>query len=349
MANILYDTWKQIKAIEMTPPIHTFLNDTFTQNEGAVMAEDARYDYYKGTVPMAPFVVPGAGGKNMPREKFQTRAIGFPTIAPERTINYDEYASQRMFGEAIGGGLDPNTRLAKLKAQDMAFLRNTIAMREEWMAAQALFTGKLDIFEYLEGGQVVKATRAADFDFTNHYAPTKKWNESGANIYEDFMQMIDMVSEGNGSPDIAIFGLDVRSAILQDEKMLKMLDVRNGFYGRIEPDKPNYQKATQYVGTLSTGTELYCYTGKYRETAGGAEQTLIPKGKMLLGGGKLLRKFYGPVAQVEKEGEDPKVYAAAQVPFRYSKAGSDSAMQRLTSRPMLVPYNVDAWAVGTVL
>ena len=45
MANALYDTWKQIKALEMTPPIHTFLSDTFTQNEGAVMAEDARIGY----------------------------------------------------------------------------------------------------------------------------------------------------------------------------------------------------------------------------------------------------------------------------------------------------------------
>ena len=349
MANALYDTWKQIKALEMTPPIHTFLSDTFTQNEGAVMAEDARYDYYKGTVPMAPFVVPGTGGKNMPREKFQTKDIGFPTIAPERTVNYDEYAMQRMFGEEIGGSLDPNSRLAKLKAQDLAFLRNAIAAREEWMTAQVLFTGRLDILEYLEGGQVVKGSRAADYDFTNQYAPDKKWNESGADVYGDFMQMIDMVSEGNGSPDIAIFGVDVRSAILSDEKLLKLLDVRNGFFGRVEPDKSNYQKATQYVGTLSTGTELYCYTGKYRETMGGAEKLLIPKGKILLGGGKLLRKFYGPVAQVEKEGEDPKVYAAPQVPFRYSKAGSDSSMQRLTSRPMLVPYNVDAWAVGTVL
>lgn len=349
MANALYDTWKQIKALEMTPPIHTFLSDTFTQNEGAVMAEDARYDYYKGTVPMAPFVVPGTGGKNMPRDKFQTYDIGFPTIAPERTVNYDEYAKQRMFGEEIGGGLDPDSRLAKLKAQDLAFLRNTLAAREEWMTAQVLFTGRLDILEYQEGGQVVKASRAADYNFTNQYAPDKKWNESGADVYGDFMQMIDMVSEGNGSPDIAIFGVDVRSAILSDEKLLKLLDVRNGFFGRVEPDKPNYQKATQYVGTLSTGTELYCYTGKYRETMGGAEKLLIPKGKILLGGGKLLRKFYGPVAQVEKEGEDPKVYAAPQVPFRYSKAGSDSSMQRLTSRPMLVPYNVDAWAVGTVL
>lgn len=71
MANILYDTWKQIKAIEMTPPIHTFLNDTFTQNEGAVMAEDARYDYYKGTVPMAPFVVPGRGRQEHAEGKIQ--------------------------------------------------------------------------------------------------------------------------------------------------------------------------------------------------------------------------------------------------------------------------------------
>lgn len=39
MASITYDVQKQIKAIEKTPPIHTFLYDTFVQNEGAVLAE----------------------------------------------------------------------------------------------------------------------------------------------------------------------------------------------------------------------------------------------------------------------------------------------------------------------
>ena len=66
-----------------------------------------------------------------------------------------------------------------------------------------------------------------------------------------------------------------------------------------------------------------------------------------MGSPKLLRAMFGPVAEVEKEGELPKIYAKEEVPFRYSKTGGDSVMQRLTSRPAIIP-DVDAWAIGTV-
>lgn len=347
MPNILYDVSKQIKAIELMPPIHTFLYDTFVQNEGAVLAEDARYDYMKGGVAVAPFVVPGTGGKEMPRENFDTRGITFPTIAPERTVDYMHYAEQRSFGEEIGGSLSPQERMNRLMARDIAYMRNAIQLRREWMTAQVLFTGKLDIIEYLEGGMVVQATRKADYDFTNNYAPANKWNEAGASVYDDMLAMCDMVCEGQGKAEIAVFGTDIRACMLNDEKLMKKLDVRNGYFGQIEPGKMH--NGLQYVGTLSNGMELYCYTGSYREKLNGPQQNFIPAGKMMVGSRKLLRCMHGPVAQVEKEGDTPKIYAKEEVPFRYSKAGGQNVMQRLTSRPMILPYNVDAWAVGTML
>lgn len=347
MPSILYDTWKQIKAIELMPKVNTFLYDTFVQNEGAIDAEDARYDFKKGNVEMAPFVVPGTGGKEMERETFDTRAISFPTIAPERTVNYMQYAGQRAFGEDIGGSLGPEERMKRLMARDIAEMRSAIQMRREWMTAQVLFEGKLDILEYVDGGQVVKATRAADYKFTNKYTAATAWNASGAKILDDLYRMVDVVTKGQGTPTIAVFGTDVRSMLMSSEELRKQMDVRNQYYGMIEPGKPF--NALQYVGTMASGIEMYCYTGSYRESLTGPEKSFIPAGKILVGGGKMLRCMHGPVAQVEREGDAPKVYAKEEVPFRYSKSGGSSIMQRLTSRPMILPYNVDAWCVGTVV
>lgn len=347
MADILYDVSAQIRAIEKMEPVHTFLYDTFVHNEGSVLAEDARFDYMKGGVMMAPFVVPGSGGKEMERDTFDTRAITFPTIAPERTLDYMQYATQRMYNEPITGSMSPEERQRRLLAKDIAYLRQSIQLRREWMAAQVLFTGKLDILEYLEGGQVVKATKAADYQFTNNYTSDETWDDPDADIYEDITQMCDMVTEGQGTPQIMVFGTDVRSCIFRDKNLRDMLDVRNAYFGMIRPGK--MQNALQYIGTLSTGLELYCYTGGYREKKGVPMKTFIPAGKVLIGSSKMLRCIHGPVAQVEKEGENPKVYAKEEVPFRYSKAGGTSVQQRLTSRPMILPNNVDGWAVGTVL
>lgn len=347
MASILYDVSKQIKAIEQAPKVHTFLYDTFVQNEGAVDAEDARFDYMKGNVEMAPFVVPNVGGKEMAREKFETRGITFPTIAPERTVDYMQYAQQRSFGEDIGGSLSPEERLRRLQARDLAYLRQAIQMRREWMTAQVIFEGRLDILEYLEGGVAVQATRAADYDFTNKFTPASKWSEAGSDPVNDLLHMADMVHEGQGAAQIAVFGTDVRACLTSNEQVRKMLDNRNAYYGQIEPGKMH--NSLQYVGTLSNGMELYCYTGSYRESLNKAAKTFVPAGKIMMGSAKMLRCMHGPVAQVEKEGDNPKVYTKEEVPFRYSKSGGSAVMQRLTSRPMILPYNVDGWCVGTVL
>ncbi len=349
MASITYDVQKQIKAIEKTPPIHTFLYDTFVQNEGAVLAEDAYWDYRKNGVAMAPFVTPGAGGKTLERDTFETLGMTFPTIAPERIVVHKDYAEQRSFGEEVYGSLDPKSRLARIMAKDLADLRYSIQMRKEWMTAQVLFNGQLDIVEYLDGGLTAKTVRQAQFNFTNKYIPDKKWGEAGYSVYDTFRAMGDMVHEGNGTVSIAVFGPEVRSFIEKDPELLKMLDTRNAYFGRIEPGKTDLQRGTEHIGTLSNGVELYCYMGQYRETLKGAAANYIPKGKILVGSPKLLRAMFGPVAQVEKEGELPKIYAKEEVPFRYSKTGGDSVMQRLTSRPAIIPYDVDAWAIGTVL
>ena len=140
-------------------------------------------------------------------------------------------------------------------------------------------------------------------------------------MYDTFRAMGDMVHEGNGTVSIAVFGPEVRSFIEKDPELLKMLDTRNAYFGRIEPGKADLQRGTEHIGTLPNGVELYCYMGQYRETLKGAAANYIPKGKILVGSPKLLRAMFGPVAQVEKEGELPKIYAKEEVPFRYSKTG----------------------------
>lgn len=347
MSDFLYDVSRQIRAIELMEPVHTFLYDTFVQNEGAILEEDAHYDFMKGETEMAPFVVNGAGGKEMPRDRFETRGLTFPTIAPERTLEYMDYSKNRMFAEEITGAKSPQDRMKALLAKDIAYLRRTIQMRREWMAAEVLFKGRLSILEYLEGGTVVQATKCADYSFTNTFTPVKKWSESGANIADDLQLMFDMVAQGQGTSRMAVFGTDVRSALTNDETFMKRLDIRHAMFGEIRQGE--WHNALQYVGSTPQGVELYCYDGKFRETKGGPRKSFVPEGSILIGDKKLLRCMHGPVAQVEKEGELPKIYAKEEVPFRYTKTGGNSVMQRLTSRPMILPYNVDAWVVGKVL
>ena len=82
----IYSTRAQLAAIDLMPRDYSALFDLFVRDRGAVEDEKAIYDYRKGSAKMAPTVHAGAGGVLMERDGFETKEIGFTTIAPERII-----------------------------------------------------------------------------------------------------------------------------------------------------------------------------------------------------------------------------------------------------------------------
>ena len=77
----IYDTRAQLAAIDLMEPEYTFLHDMTVRDGGTVEDDKAIYDFRKGSRKMAPVVHAGTGGVLMEREGFQTREIGFATIA----------------------------------------------------------------------------------------------------------------------------------------------------------------------------------------------------------------------------------------------------------------------------
>jgi hypothetical protein len=65
----------------------------------------------------------------------------------------------------------------------------------------------------------------------------------------------------------------------------------------------------------------------------------------------MLEVYHGPVTQVETEDSSAvhKTYIKKEVPLRYGSIQSNAIKNRITSRPTVVPRNVDGWVVGSVL
>lgn len=228
----IYSTRAQLAAIEQLPREYTFLYDTFAADMGAVEDDKAIYDFRKGTRQMAPFVVPGAGGVLMPRDGFETREIGFCTIAPERVIDV-EALSGRSFGERVLGAMTPEQREKKMLVKDLMEMRQAIQRRREWMARQVLLTGKLNIFRYTQEGRDLKTTLVADYGFTNKFTPTTAWNQPGATIDDDMKEMFDLVYDGLGYVDIIVMAPDAANAMMANSNYMKTFDMRNVDMGEI--------------------------------------------------------------------------------------------------------------------
>ena len=343
----LYDVRSQLKAIELMPREYSFLADFFCQEQSVSEQDKAIYDFRKGVKQMAPIVHPGTGGVIMERNGYETREIGFCTIAPERPIE-NQNLQGRMFGEAVLGAMTPEQREKKMLAEDLADLRKAIQRRKEWMVRQVLLTGKLTIFEYTNEGRSANPTAIADYQFTNNFTPDTAWDQVGADIDGDMEKIYDLVYDGLGEVEKIVVAPNVWAALRGNEKFMKKLDMRNVDMGDI---KTKYKgSGLRFLGHNSDGVEMWCCSGTFLDDDG-LKKPIIPGGKLIAGASDILKMPYGPVTQVEETGMNAKhkTYLKKEVPLRHGSIDGNSILNRLTSRPTVIPFNVDAWCVATVL
>ena len=344
----IYSTRAQLAAIDLMPREYSVLHDFFATDEGAVEDSKAIYDFRKGSRRMAPTVHPGTGGVLMERDGFETREIGFCTVAPERVIESDNLKG-RMFGENVLGAMTPQERAKKMQARDLVEMRKAIQRRREWMVRQVLLTGKLSVFNYTNEGRGMEASMIADYHFTNFFTPGTKWNQVGAKINDDMHEIFDLVYEGLGYVDVMVMAPDVASCLVENSNYIKLFDGRNINMGELNT---RYRgSGLRFLGWNSDGAEMYSLSGTFIDDDG-VSKPVIPSGKLIAGGmGALVKILHGPVTQVEDPGPNAqhKTYIKKEVPLRYGSVESNAIKNRLTSCPTVVPFNVDAWSVATVL
>ena len=347
MAIDIYSTRAQLAAIEQQPREYSYLYDSFVNELPPVEDEKAIYDYRKRDRQMAPVVHPGAGGVLMGRTGYETREIGFCTIAPERVIENSDLKG-RYFGESVLGAMTPEQRAKKMLVEDQIDMRRAIQRRREWMARQVLLTGKLSVFRYTNEGRDLDTTLVADYGFTNFYTPSNKWNTAGADIDEDMNKIFDLVYEGLGYVDRIVMAPDVARAMIGNSKYVQQFDSRNINMGEINTRYVGH--GVRFLGWNSDGVEMYSLSGTFVDDDG-VTKPLIPKGKLVAGSAGMLKCIHGPVTQVEETGPNamPKTYIKKEVPLRYGSIDGNAIKNRITSCPTIVPFNVDGWAVATVL
>lgn len=338
----------QLQSIEQAQPIYTFLYDMFVDDKGPVSEEEALWDVKRGDLPMAPFINDNIGGVPVQRQAFVTDKMRFPTIAPERIVKPIDIAG-RAFGEVVYGGKTPEQRAAEMIADDLNDLRFMIQKRREWMVAQLLFSGKLDIIKQTGLGGVEVADCVVDFNFKNKYTASTKWDQPGHDIFKDIENCVDLVHENLGAAEVIVMDQSVKNAIFADDKYLKMLDIKSVAAGELRVQHTSQQGVT-FIGYSPSGLEMYVYNRQYEEKKG-KKQGFIPKGKFIVGAKKMFNGYHGPITQINEDGVNGKhqTYIVKELPLRYADTKSNIMLQRLTSRPMFAPKNVDGWVVGEVL
>lgn len=346
----LYKTTTMLPAVEKLPPLPTYILDTFFPGFDTFVTESVMFDYYKGGQLMAPFVAPRVGGITVARDGYKTKQYTSPKIAPQRVLTSD-HLEGRAFGENIFSTRTPAQRQADILLKDAKYLDDMITRRIVWMGRELLLGNTITVKGYIDRNDSNYVEDSIDFEFTQKttLTGTAKWTDAGSSgkKIENLETYRDAVIESVGeAPKMAIFGKTALKEFLKDSQVKELLVQVNAGQLVIKPQVQ--ANGVTYIGYIpQLDLEIYTYGAQFVDDDG-VKQPFIPNDKVILANANIGKVVYGAVTQMEKDGQF-HTYEGKRVPKVWDDQNADARMIRLTSRPIPVPHDVDAWYVATVL
>ena len=281
MAISLYDLRTLLEVVRVMPRTKTFLRDNFFTNVKTFPTKTVDIDIVdSNNNKMAAFVNRRSGGSYALADGFETMTYEPACINELMTISFDEIQS-RMPGENVYASLNPAQREQKLLAERLRQLDRRITIREEWMAAQALFTGKIDI----KGDGVSDTLTFWNQSDKPYTEIVTKWSEESANPLDDLEVAVAKLEEKSGyTATRVIMGAKAYQAFLARYVKNGYFDTKYIQVGSINPTL-NKQQGSRFVGVLNaTGLELYTYNGRYTDPTDGQSKPFVPDDLVLIAG-----------------------------------------------------------------
>lgn len=349
MLNI-FETHTMLALVKEINPLTTFLRDRyFPTNDSTDIfsTDDVLVEYKDGSKKLAPFVAPRKGGVAMLRSGSTMQRYTPPFIAPKRTMTIDDL-KKRGFGEALHANLTPAQRQGALMMGDFEEMDTAIARREEAMAAETLLTNGCVMKHITDDLGNVEEKEIRFYNGESNpaqYTPDTDWDKDGASILDDVYAVCEgLAKRGLPATDL-IVAPDVGAAILNDEKLLKLLDIKNLQIGGVDPATlPNGATKLGRLNCRGHIVDVLQYSATYTGDDD-KEAQYIPAGKAIVTAPGCGRTLYGAVSQVEQSDGDFHTYAAKRVPKYYSDAHGNVRELTLTSCPLCIPNNKNAWTV----
>ena len=301
-----FDTYVLMAIAEEIVPQQTFFRDRyFPTGERDIFACDkVLTEYRKGDRKMAAFVSARAGDIPMDRIGYAIHEYQPAFIAPSRLLTLDDL-TKRGFGEAIYANSTPAQRAARLQLDDLTDMDRRIVRREEWMCAQTMINNACTMQTYIDDKTEGEKLYVKFFDdASDHtYTVATKWNATGGDFFGDVKAMCRKLSKRGLRAVDLVLGSDAADAILDMEKVQKLLDRNSGIIiGTIDQELSRYDGVV-YMGTLNFGgfkLNLISVDETYIDN-NGTEQKYFPATSAMVTAPGCGHLMYGPRSEVLSE------------------------------------------------
>lgn len=335
------------EVVRSTPPVHTYLRDTFFTNIKTFPTERVDIDLVKGDREMAAFVHPKLGAETMELEGYETKSYKPPMVNPDLVTTAETYL-RRSPGETLYSDRTPAQRAAEQLVREYKRLDDAITRREEWMCAQALTTGAI----HVQGKGV---DEVIDFGLTNKIVLTgaDRWGQSGADVLGVLEDGVDKVyTNGFANVDRIICGQKALKLLKNDKGVLEKMDNRRYQAGEFNArDLPN---GVRYHGYLTdSGLEIYSYKEVYVDRitnpAKPTIRKLIPDDMIIMISPNVdFMRAYGLCSYFDEASKQLVTAETARLLHPYIAHKPERKMLEACSHPLPIPDKVDSWLVMTV-
>ena len=232
-----FDTYTLMAVQKRIVPKQTFFRDRyFPTEEGDIFSSNkVLTEYMDGDRKMAAFVSPRVGAIPMERTGYEVHEFEPASIGVSRPLTSDDL-TKRGFGEAIYANSTPAQRAAKLVQNDLADMDGRITRTEEWMCAQTMLDNGCVMQEMIDNVTKGEA-KVVNFYNPGHendhiYTAAHKWNEEGGNFFGDVPAMCRLLSKRGLRAADLLLGADVYDAVMNLEKVQRLLDKNSGIIRR---------------------------------------------------------------------------------------------------------------------
>ena len=325
--------------IKETPPLKTFFKSRFFNNAIIFPTPKVSFEFQEGKRKLAPYVNERIGSEAIERENYSVKTYEAPFVSPKRVITNDTLA-QKLLGETpYNSGMTPEDRAAKIAAQDILDLQDTITRREEYMCARVKQDGKLII----KGKGV---NDVVDYGFNNiiRLSAADRWTEDSDICGQLSSIAIEMGKDGI-NPDLLILGQDAAKMLLSNKKFLKLLDNRRAEMGEIKPSE--LEGGVSYLGRMvvpGAAFDIVMYNEWYPNENDELKPLIDPENVIIQSSREKNSMLYGAITIVDKGGNHV-TYMQEYVPHTWWTEDPPQKFTRISSRPLPMPHDLKSWCV----
>ena len=297
-------------------------------------------EFYKGNQKLAPYCSRFSKGTAVPREREQLSLFSPPFIKPVRNLTADDLFYKSAPRADAGG---PENREAELLARDFNELNTLISRREEWMASETLFTGKVKCLD----GDTNEIVAELSYGTPSKTTPAKAWTDPTSDPLADLRAGMRLVANQRGaSADLVCMGRSAADAFEANPNVLAAFDKM-----RINPGRLTASNLSWGVNSLGSyrGVTLHVYEAEY-EDSDATMKPFVPVDCVLIASSAASGAFsYAGVSQVDQDERTIRVYEGARIPMISYENFEDIRKFRLSARPVPVPQNLSAWTILDVI